>query len=1203
MPTPIRTFVQENGTTDLQSLADFLKAQPVWKDQNSSDLSVEVLTLLLTCQNENDFRNQKSIVTLHGLQLVVILSKHENLITLRDTILERTNSNFLKEYMQFITSIMTVIGTLFEVCIVRDLDQSFNYLLEEDFIDPIKYKFLRKANIVQNYLALCADENRKSFYEMTIRELICYVGKYNVNHENPEDHLPLPHIASNNFSPLGSILRRKKFEFVHYLLWQATVIDWKKELVFRPAGEVPIIWIPFLPKIYSAESSLICFITAKLKLRDLNQIFVQTLISADDIPEIAKYVLENALNYSDLLNVSKKNYRGKITLLEKNNLQKLVIFSKDKTLESSLNQIALKLKKQLDSDLVILFNLYELIYALIEYFPLAKNLLSDTSLDDLHTLAEWLGQILAKYDLEILHRYRDLSGRNFSNTIAEFRLSLQRKKASTDLPVSEEAELNSALGFLFLSLSDATFIIEQTEIERQINVLTLQIKNVQSKVSKDSFKDRLNEIKRLKGNMLKSVDGILRFPEKGKKKSKKSKSLPVDTDLIETDLIDKNSLPLVEPEEKPKQALPMVSKPIETMSTAKPKLIPKVVKTDYAPDDFFAEDAYLKTAFAQEFQKFNFFKPPSPKPTYTLIQDKNRAFQEYIFMYLRDMFDEMNIFLQRIEYQNKTQAKYFSENEKQMNQKVIDHINTLAEELRSIISTFPSPPPKGTLPPSEMLWDSMEFKREQGDCSIASTLKLVATECQVQKNLAKTKTLEIIKLLHVWNDWVTAHLTTIEVLQTFPSFKKLKSHLELLQTRFYDGFLPVRYPTEEESQRHALLVEIYELFAKKLLEKKLGPCLGLFEHGTQASGYLSLAASFSSDIDIFVELSSWKEKIASIKNFLPQAVDEIKKKYPKRFIKIDFFNLDLERNYMMFKLFLDKEYICDFQISSNYKQSCPGRIIPFGMTALNLLKMTICNAVKSTSVESLFTLIDSSPEQIEAWIRDAPKMSYLLKVLAKSYDISPPVPSETMEVLISMIRQTFNTIIEGRNLDPRNTLTTLFGKDSLRIAGFHELLIRHDLVFIFNLSKKNPVDMHFLNWMNKILQGYEREFPGWSRPIMGHISTVRYLSFVFLYLQEKDPKIDITKIISRCLGSTYFDEALRLVRETQKNLPLCGNNLPICEHFPLQTLFAELMKIEFNLGSSISQLIKKQGLLSNPQINSPKNSMQKEDATLSPSLN
>jgi len=232
-------------------------------------------------------------------------------------------------------------------------------------------------------------------------------------------------------------------------------------------------------------------------------------------------------------------------------------------------------------------------------------------------------------------------------------------------------------------------------------------------------------------------------------------------------------------------------------------------------------------------------------------------------------------------------------------------------------------------------------------------------------------------------------------------------------------------------------------------------------------------------------------------------------------------------------------------------------------------------------------------------------MTYLLKLLAKTYQV---IPKEQASILMSMIKKNFEIIMDENNISVRNALTALFGKDSLRIAGLLDLLIKHNLVSIFGLSLENPIDFYFLNWMNSIFQNKENETPGWSRPLLKNITPIQFLTLILIFVNEKHPKISLNKIASWCFSPPIAKSTLALFDETIRRFIIYGNKLPICKYFPLQTLFLEIYHLEKSAKQnelvlndlSQEKLVSTQGLYS-PKVNIE--SEQKISNTVAVSLN
>jgi len=369
-------------------------------------------------------------------------------------------------------------------------------------------------------------------------------------------------------------------------------------------------------------------------------------------------------------------------------------------------------------------------------------------------------------------------------------------------------------------------------------------------------------------------------------------------------------------------------------------------------DQFIASNAYIAAT-------------SSPRPTYIPIEDKNRAFQEYIYMYLRNIHVDLDAFVQRMTFQDQAYSKKFSSLERDFHQKVISHIQGISKYLMdNVICTFPLSPDSGMLPPADVLWDTMELKRECVNGSIASTLKFDIAYAEVQKMLAPFLSSEMIRLFHVWNKWLTLQFGTMELLSTFNGYKKLKAHLEFLQKTFHQSFLPQRYETEAENRYHALAVEIYQLFSKKVSEKQVGSCSRILEHGTQVNDYLSSSDHFSSDMDICIEVSTNKKNFDDLKCAFQESVEEIHKIYPKRLVNFEDICQADDKKYFLFKLEFDNNYKIDCQISLNpFEKTCPGRMIPYAMLGYNLLTKTIYNPIHSFDLKELFYLINGSPEQ------------------------------------------------------------------------------------------------------------------------------------------------------------------------------------------------------------------------------------------------
>jgi hypothetical protein len=166
--------------------------------------------------------------------------------------------------------------------------------------------------------------------------------------------------------------------------------------------------------------------------------------------------------------------------------------------------------------------------------------------------------------------------------------------------------------------------------------------------------------------------------------------------------------------------------------------------------------------------------------------------------------------------------------------------------------------------------------------------------------------------------------------------------------------------------------------------------------------------------------------------------------------------------------------------------------------------------------------------------------------------------------LLKVIEAQLLLIVESPSQE-RNALTTLFGKDSLKLSGFHHMMQTYSLTFIFGL---NELDKRFLDWIKTVFIQKEWQQPGWSRPCASNIIALEYISLMLLHVyrsmhdQPINEKVKrIKEIASRCLNCNYVASVIRLIIEINNYLdtpqmsPSQNRGAELCELFGLRSFY------------------------------------------------
>jgi hypothetical protein len=477
----------------------------------------------------------------------------------------------------------------------------------------------------------------------------------------------------------------------------------------------------------------------------------------------------------------------------------------------------------------------------------------------------------------------------------------------------------------------------------------------------------------------------------------------------------------------------------------------------------------------------------------------------------------------------------------------------------------------------EQLWNLIKSPVEPQIAAI-NKLEQVGQSIPTQSD---TKYLKRTYLFHLWNAFLAAHLDTLDRLQLPLKSTEGDVYLDLrpdffaLSIQLHHSFLPLRFKTDEEYLMHNMFQILGNSIKKELETSGIGTYMQTVEGGTAVGSYLDEEPSEHSDYDIqsVVQLYDLKS-YTKFEEIVNNTIEKTGKTGLVPFICITHKStVSEEEDFCLWTLAFSNGRTVDWRIVLRpLELTIHDRMFPLAQLYYDLLDGFIFNPKNNFSLGTLLQLEDFIPEDIQKWKADNLKMAFIAKTLAKvtiQYEKQLQKNNEAQErkannqelgkgpgkELVSMVREVFNSIkinsmeiknevyeqILSAKMKMQTTLTTLFGKRSLSIAGFHAMIMRHDIVSVFGLDLCR--DKKYLEHIKDIFIRQETQEPGWSRPAKGHITSVDYLAVLLsrvLYCKNEESKWNnpgkpldamairkqITTIAFHCLGRPYFVHAL-----------------------------------------------------------------------------
>lgn len=133
-------------------------------DANSIQSNL-LLDILFLCKNSNDFSKVKAILDSNQTKIFLKLSDLSILKKIKKHVSNKTNPEFSKDFMRFLTGFYKERFNLLGYSILSMNPELFIFLLSEDIIDPKIVGNEFKENLVQWLLLLCCkDDSYYSFY-------------------------------------------------------------------------------------------------------------------------------------------------------------------------------------------------------------------------------------------------------------------------------------------------------------------------------------------------------------------------------------------------------------------------------------------------------------------------------------------------------------------------------------------------------------------------------------------------------------------------------------------------------------------------------------------------------------------------------------------------------------------------------------------------------------------------------------------------------------------------------------------------------------------------------------------------------------------------------------------------------------------------------------------------------------------------------
>lgn len=875
---------------------------------------------------------------------------------------------------------------------------------------------------------------------------------------------------------------------------------------------------------------------------------------------MAKTIFNNVLNHPTLFDLLEAH--NEEPLAENlSRLQQLVAYSRNKKLLKTCPDMAEFLREQ--TKLHSIVHVYAAIHTLLDpkIFNAANSLLGDVSPQDLSRVIELLEFILCFWEPHAIKS--TLCGSDYMSLDLQSRLP-----AISDHYAEELDELNKRLSLdatflkkVLQQLKNLETLLSNPKIYENSNVVDVEISYLTLEVGTCNlreFNTILDTIKVLRAKLIVDNDGFLTIytpPKATKQKTHKIHSrIPNFMDIVEDKYFDKSIEFKTESKARVEMKPVTQSSQPETQLETSVKILastevlkkstkfhkpkpqkpgPKIklgknskvhenlpnVEIEHQPHDqdkaendkpLFENNALLEGVIS------DIATTLKPEPEL----DCNAAFLGFTSLYLRKFHAEVMIFKQRLHFIDKKKLKQ-NEIVIRAHHKAHDHFIATEE---SIAGFFPQLPQQaGELPSFDELWGLMGLEQNSKKKLLASVEKYEFARQYVDKKLSHElePILEAIQLFHIWNAFVNAHLKTLEALQAVPESRLvveslvLKAKLATFANTLHWGFLPQRYRTKNEEKLYNLVLEINRVFSTILDNKKMGQCTRVMEHGTQPNDYLALVPGFSSDLDIIIEVDNLPS-VFTLNHFndltvwFTDALGKVSARYTGLTIPnhLKFKSKDLSS--FQSEITLSDGFKIDLQVNlvrlphlKRYEETAIQSVIPFAMLAVDLKKGTIYNPVNSFEPGMLFTVLTNNSKLMNCWVQDATKVAFILRGLAKAYML--PIPLKPVQFLIDeIVRKAITNMLATPQMNPMNPISYLFGRKSLRIAGFHAVMIKHNLVSIFGLTLKDDGD--FLTWFDTALQKMEDKKAGATRPCAQIMSISNYLSIIFHYILHRNSK-------------------------------------------------------------------------------------------------
>lgn len=1105
---------------------------------------------------------------------------------------------------------------------LEEATQQLQFEIKADILNPQTVGSHFTGTMVHWLLTLCTqDKEYYSFFQECHPILSTFINKYNHKH-TLDSRLPFPLLASEGFSPLAYILSQGKKvsqgnkEFAFRLMESNKQLPWLSELGRRTKDGICPLWIPYLPKKYSFENTYmehLAAVSAGVDVKKLLSTLLSSLTSTNDLGEFsdnernkikttAKSVFEKLVNHPPLFALLKDNCSEGVSK-DVSGLPQLYSYSKDKMVLEKAPKLADSLQDT--TELAQLLDLYGVIHLLTEpkFFSSAKDLLGKMSRDDLLSIVKLLEYILSFYDPTLLNSYLE------SPEYASF--NLQSKMLS--IPAVYRKELTillkrmqydvSGLEDQLEGLERSLLNLKGTEEAFEIDTKIAEIRKKVEEIDMEALSASLKRICSLREKCTISK-GILVNRHSSKKTKQLAKvsevAAPQASEAQECKTLDAGLtetttalLAALESTETKPEDLPLAEN-----TATKPKKAHKVKPTKPGSQKKLGKNSKLYLGLPEPELRPEIKPEPKPKhqsqprPVLPVIETKlrtedlsqqpalvekieektvpipaypiNTVFKEYLSLYLREMHAEISDFTQSLIrlYTTEPERNGIA---KKANFKAINHIAYIESAVANILSCLPQTENKLS---ADDLWNIMGLADSSKNTSIASVKKFKTIFENIHERLGRKPISKILKSFHVWNDFIGAHLDTLEALQSIPEVDftiediRLKVQLNALAKSLHWGFLPHRYLTASEDSTYNFVVNLVRSYTRTIARNRIGHIQRILEHGTQIYSHFLSKPSFCSDMDIVIELSSFPLNFEALANTL----EEIKGIYPGIKASNTPKYKAKDGSVFQWELSLPNGFKIDLQFCFNkpYEATIAESVFPYAMLAADLNNDTRFNPVNSLELLNLFSVLNKSPAKIEAWVNDPTKIAFILRGVSKAYREN--IPEEPMLFLMSMVQKSINNMLSDPN--KMNPITYLFGRPSIRMAGFHALLMKYDLARIFDLSLTE--DRAFLEWFDKILQGMEDQEAGATRPCRGLMSTEDYMSIILHYILQREikknpdpaerPKIIqyLKKIERRCLYTKPGEplpKAVETAEKIEEALAAKSFAVPLGDHFPLRRFY------------------------------------------------